>query len=249
MDWNSNGSLLGLTTKEKLVHIIDPRGNKVEMSVKAHDSGKIQKMAFLSGDYAMSCGFTKNNERQIRLYDMRNFSDAIQKVPVDSQPGIMTPYFDSDTGIIYLPGRGEGNIKFFDFSNSTIKFASEYRGTTTQKGLAMLPKRLLNYNRCEIARFAKLTSSNTVEYLSFNIPKRNQGYDASIYPDCLTGEPALKAEEWLKGENKEPPRKNITTIENLWSAGNDMQFEKKQEVVEEAKLSEEEKQVKYYIKI
>ena len=109
----------------------------------------------------------------------------------------------------------------------------------------MFPKRVLNYNRCEVARFAKLTGSNTVEYLSFNIPKRNEGYDASVYPDCLTGEPALKVEEWLKGENKEPPRKNITTIDNLCNAGKEMHFVKKLQVVEEVKLSEEERQVKY----
>jgi len=246
LDWNSNGSLVGISTKEKLVHIIDPRGNKVDMSVKAHDSGKIQKMAFLTGDYVMSCGFTRSNERQIKLYDLRNFGDAISKTPVDTQPGIMTPYFDSDTGLIFLSGRGEGNIKFFDFSNGTIKLASEYRGTSTQKGVAMFPKRVMNYNRCEIDRFAKLTNNNTIEYLSFNIPRRNEGYDANIYPECLSGEPGLNVEEWIKGENKEPLRKNITKIENVWNAGNEMQFEIKQVVVEEVKLSEEEKEVKYF---
>jgi WD40 repeat protein len=243
MDWNSNGSLLGVTTKEKLVHIVDPRANKIEMSAKGHESGKIQKISFLTGDYLMSCGFNRSNERQIRLYDARKFDDSVQKVTVDTQSGIMTPFFDADVGLIYLPGRGEGNIKYFDFSNSTVKFASEYRGGTIQKGMAMFPKRVVSYNRCEINRFAKMTN-NTIEYLSFYVPKRNEGYDSSIYPDCISGEPSLKVEEWLKGENKEPIRKNITSIQNLGGVANEMHFEKKPEVVhEEIKISAEEKEV------
>lgn len=248
MDWNSNGSLIGLTTKEKMVHIADPRANKIEMSVKGHESGKIQKVSFLNESYVMSCGFNRSSERQIRLYDTRKFDDAIQKVTVDTQSGIMTPFFDADIGLIYLPGRGEGNIKYFDFSNGTVKFASEYRGATTQKGMAIFPKRMVNYNRCEITRFAKMTNSNTIEYLSFYVPKRNEGYDPSIYPDCISGEPSSKVEEWIKGEIKEPIRKNITHIENLGGVANEMHFEKRQEVVvEEVKVSaEEEEVIKFY---
>jgi WD40 repeat protein len=245
LDWNSNGSLIGVTTKEKLVHIVDPRANKIEMSVKGHESGKVQKVSFLTGDYLMSCGFSKSNERQIRLYDTRKFGDTIQKISVDSQSGIMTPFFDADTGLIYVPGRGEANIKYFDFSNGTIKYASEYRGTTPQKGLAIFPKRVVNYNRCEIARFAKLASNNTIEHLSFYVPKRNEGYDSSIYPECLSGEAGLKVEEWLKGENREAPRMNITKIKHAGGIVNEMHFEKKQEVeaVEEAKTEEHDNQV------
>jgi hypothetical protein len=89
-----------------MVHILDPRNNKIEMSCKAHDSSKSQKMCFLgNNDYLFSCGFNKSNERQLKLYDLRNFSDAIQTVPVDTQTGIMIPFYDPDTGLIYVPGR------------------------------------------------------------------------------------------------------------------------------------------------
>jgi hypothetical protein len=234
LDWNQNGSLIGLTTKEKMVYIVDPRGNKVELSVKGHESGKTQKMGFLTGDHLFTCGFSKSNERQLKLYDMRNFTEAVQTVVVDSQTGIMMPFFDPDTGLIYLPGRGEGNVKYFDYSNSTVKFASEFRGVTPQKGMAFFAKRSMNYNRCEVARFAKLTN-NSIEYLSFYVPKRNEGYDPSVYPDCVSGEASLSSEEWLKGENRDPIRKNITTLDNKWNVSSEMSFEKKVEVVEESK--------------
>lgn len=228
LDWNYNGSLVGLTTKEKLVYVLDPRGTNEILSCKAHESGKSQKMLFLDEHHLFTCGFSKSNERQIKLFDTRKFTESIQTEKVDSQNGIMLPFWDPDTGLIYVPGRGEGNIKYYDYSNGTIKFASEYRSNTQQKGLAFFPKRSMNYNKCEIARFAKLTN-NSIEYVSMYFPKRNEGYDPNVYPDCFAGEPALGVEEWIKGENKDPVRKNITTLENKWNISTEMTFEKKSE--------------------
>jgi WD40 repeat protein len=114
LDWNYNGSLLGFTNKEKMVHIVDPRANKIEMSTKAHESIKSQKMLFLGNtSYAFSCGFTKSNERQIKLYDLRNFETAVQSVHVDTQTGIMNPFYDADMGLIYVPGRVNYNILYY----------------------------------------------------------------------------------------------------------------------------------------
>lgn len=236
LDWNYNGSLYGVTNKEKMIHIADPRGNKIVMSTKGHDSTKSQRMGFLGNtDYLFSCGFNKSNERQIKLYDSRNIEEAVMTVPVDTQTGVMMPYYDTDTGLIYVPGRGEGNIKYFDFSNGTVKYANEFRSGVPQKAIAAFPKRSVNYNKCEITKFAKLTL-NTIEYVSFFVPKRvfylfifqNEGYDASFYPDCFAGEAALGVEEWLKGENTDPIRKPITSLENNFSTS-DLNFSAKEE--------------------
>jgi coronin-1B/1C/6 len=201
----------------------------MELSAKSHESSKSQKMQFLNSDYLFSCGFNKSNERQIKLYDLRNFTESVQNVPVDSQTGTMIPFYDPDTGLIYVPGRGEGNIKYFDFSNNTIKFASEYRSSVPQKGIAAFPKRACNYNKCEVTRFAKLTI-NSIEYVSFYVPKRNEGYDSSVYPDCLSGEAALSYDNWMSGTNADPIRKPITTLSDISpNTSGGFTFEKKNE--------------------
>jgi coronin-1B/1C/6 len=203
LDWNPNGSLYGLTTKEKLIYICDPRANKIVVTAKGHDSSRPQKMGFIDGDYFFSTGVNKSNERQLKLYDIRKvdngMTESVQALPIDTQTGIIYPYYDSDTGLLFVPGRGEGNIKYFEFSNGEFKFASEYKTSNPQKGIAPFPKRAMNYNKNEIARFAKLTN-NALHFVSFYWPKRNEGYDATCYPDCLTGEPGIGVEEWLKGE-------------------------------------------------
>jgi coronin-1B/1C/6 len=154
-----------------MIHILDPRGNAIQISTKGCESNKTQKMGFLDDEYIYNTGVSKTNERQIKLFDLRNFAEPIAVIPVDSQTGIMMPHFDADTGLLYVPGRGEGNIKFFEYSSGSLKSASEYRSNVQQKGIASFPKRTMNYNKCEIARFAKL-SNNAIEYLSFYFPKR-----------------------------------------------------------------------------
>ncbi len=73
----------------------------------------------------------------------------------------------------------------------------------------------MNYNKCEVARIGKLTS-NTLEYVSFYIPKRVEGFYAEVYPDCITGELNNTVEEWRSGANKLPVRKPINTLDNKW---------------------------------
>ncbi len=228
-DWNHNGSMIGVTTREKQVHVVDPRGEHNVVSCHGHESAKPQRMGFIDQNYLYTCGFNKSNFRELKLYDLRNFNQCIQTQTVDSQTANMMTFYDSDMGMIYVGGKGEGNIKFYEYSEGAIKFASEYRGTTQQKYLGAFPKRTMNYNKCEITRFAKLTS-NTIEYLSFYVPKRNQGYDSSIYPECIVGEPCLTWDEWVGGANKEPVKKDITTLENKWNVESEMKFEKKAEV-------------------
>ena len=76
LEWSLNGSLIGCTTKERQLVIADPRSNDTKnLVVNAHDSNKSQKMTFLGiDDYVLSCGSSKSNERQLKLWDMRNFT-------------------------------------------------------------------------------------------------------------------------------------------------------------------------------
>ncbi len=56
----------------------------------------------------------------------------------------------------------------------------------------MIPKRGVNVMGCEIARRLKLTS-NSVEPLSFIVPRKSEMFQPDIFPDCYAGVPALSA--------------------------------------------------------
>lgn len=81
----------------------------------------------------------------------------------------------------------------------------------------------------------KLTA-NTLEYVSFYIPKRVEGFHAEMYPDCLTGEVNSTVEEWKSGSNKEPARKQINTLENKWKTS-ESTFDAKELIVSEQQVN------------
>jgi hypothetical protein len=241
LEWNVNGSLIGCSTKEKLINIIDPRTNSIIIKAKGHESPKIQKMLFIDENYFVSCGFNKSSKREVNLYDIRNVSNGtidkhVERIDVDSQSGIMTPFYDSGLKLLYVPGRGEGNIHYYDLSDNGIKVCSEYKSGSPQKQICMFEKKTMDYNKCEVARFAKVVG-NTLEYLSFYVPRRNPGYEPEFYPNIFAGEPALSVDDWMSGQNAEPIVKEITAIENKWVSNVEVTFEKK---VEEVKKTPEE---------
>jgi coronin-1B/1C/6 len=62
-------------------------------------------------------------------------------------------------------------MKYFDYSNGTITYLNNFSSTTPQKSVGFFPKRAMNCFKSEMARAVKLTNT-TVEYVSFNVPKR-----------------------------------------------------------------------------
>ena len=109
--------------------------------------------------------------------------------------------------------------------------------------MAFFPKRSMNYKKCEISRMAKLTS-NSVEYISFYIPKRVryfiikvEGYHSEIYPDCFSGIPSINVEQWLGGETKAAVRKSIISMESKWTSIDEISnIEKSSKIIENPKI-------------
>jgi len=231
LEWNTVGSLLALTTKDKNVNILDVVYFIIIKSFK--QSAKNSKVCWVGPESLVVVGYGKSNDRQMQISDIKNTSKEVQTVSIDTQSGPIQPFYDEDTGLLFVPGRGEGNIKYYEHSAGAIKVVGEYKSGTSQKSVCFFPKRAMNYNKCEVARIGKLTGS-TLEYVSFYVPKRVEGFHAEIYPDCITGEVNNTLDEWKGGANKEAARKTINTLENKW---------KTSEVLFETKASEDRKSI------
>ena len=63
--------------------------------------------------------------------------------------------------------------------------------------------------RLQYFRSRQICYSGKVYYISFNIPRRNPGFDPSLYPPVECGEPALTYDKWVGRENAEPVKKGI----------------------------------------
>ncbi|KAK2817164.1 hypothetical protein Q5P01_025355 [Channa striata] len=207
MSFNTDGSLLATTCKDRKIRLMEPHSGSLlqEANSKTHKASKVlilgnMKMLFTSGT-------SRWNDRQIALWDQDDLSVPLLQENLDGSSGILFPFYDPDTHMLYLAGKGDGNIRYYEISTEKpyIHFLTEYRSHLPQKGMGVMPKRGLDVSSCEVFRFYKLvTIKSLIEPLSMIVPRRSESYQEDIYPMTAGNKPALTAEEWLSGINKGP---------------------------------------------
>ncbi|XP_065415219.1 coronin-2B isoform X3 [Chrysemys picta bellii] len=168
MSFNTDGSLLSTTCKDKKLRVIEPRSGKV-----------------LQEDLAM----------------------PLIEEEIDGLSGLLFPFYDADTHMLYLAGKGDGNIRYYEISTEKpyLNYLMEFRSPAPQKGLGVMPKHGLDVSACEVFRFYKLvTLKGLIEPISMIVPRRSETYQEDIYPMTPGIEPALTPDEWLSGMNRDP---------------------------------------------
>jgi len=204
--WNYNGSLFTTASKDKKVRVVDLRAAAIVQEVEAHAGVKGMRAMFLGHkDKIFSMGFSKTSERQYSLWDPRNFTTPMHTENVDTAAGLLMPFYDDDSNVLFLAGKGDGNIRYYELVDEApyIYFLTEFKSATPQRGMGSLPKLALNVMDCEIARLMKLTAS-AIEPISFNVPRKSDIFQDDLYPATFSGEPTLTAGEWSSGKNGEP---------------------------------------------
>jgi len=206
VDWNYNGSLLATSAKDKKVRIVDPRNNTVAAEAEAHLGIKPSRLTWLgTKEKLFTCGSTKTSEREYCIWDPRDFSKPLIRTAVDSASGVLMPFYDNDTNVLFLAGKGDGNIRYLEVVDEEpyIYSLSEFKSNNPQRGLCLMPKRSVNVSECEIVRVLKL-GVKTLEPISFLVPRKSDIFQDDLYPDCVNGEPSLSQAEWLGGKNAAP---------------------------------------------
>lgn len=207
MSFNTDGSLLATSCKDRMIRVIDPRSGTLLQEGKSK-SQKVNKVLFL-GNLKMifSSGNSQWNRRHMALWDQEDLSRPLVEEDMDGSSGVVFPFYDPDTHMLYLAGKGEGYIRYYEVNSEKpyMQFLNEYRSAMPQKGMGVMPKRALDVNSCEVFRFYKLvTTKSIIEPLSMIVPRRSGSYQEDIYPMTPGNRPALSAAEWLSGMNKDP---------------------------------------------
>ncbi|KAJ6651236.1 hypothetical protein lerEdw1_021164 [Lerista edwardsae] len=207
MSFNTDGSLLATTCKDKKLRVIEPRSGKVlqEANCKNH---RVNRVVFLGNmKRLLTTGVSRWNTRQIALWDQEDLSMPLIEEEIDGLSGLLFPFYDADTHMLYLAGKGDGNIRYYEISTEKpyLTYLMEFRSPAPQKGLGVMPKHGLDVSACEVFRFYKLiTLKGLIEPISMIVPRRSETYQEDIYPMTPGTEPALTPEEWLSGTNRDP---------------------------------------------
>ena len=210
--WDYTGNNYATSSKDKKVRICDARSGSVANTIEmAHEGSKCVKLTYLGSlDKLVSVGFSKQSSRQFKIWDPRDLSKEVKKVDIDQASGAIMPFFDPDTLLLYLCGKGDGNIRYYEMTGETpyCHDINSFRSSVSSKGMAMIPKRNLDVMKCETARLLKLTT-NSVEPLSFFVPRKSEAFQDDIFPDTFSGVPAHSADEWMDGSDLPPVLKSL----------------------------------------
>ena len=242
VQWNPNGTLIGATTKKKTINIFDPRSNKLIMSHVINEAFQASKFAWLDNEQFVTLGWNKTKAKMMRLFDIRKVKEdltaesEVTSIKIDSSNTVTTPYVDRESKLVYAIAKGEAMVRTFDYSTGTFIKGIDFSKGEPSISTVMFDRKCLDYNKLEVDRFARYVNSHKVFYVSYTIPRRNPGYDPTLYPPVECGEPALTYEQWVGGETAEPIKKEINTIENKFVS--QVQTFVKQEVKVEAKTPE-----------
>ncbi|KAF9896736.1 Coronin-like protein crn1, partial [Lobosporangium transversale] len=202
--WNYNGTLVATTCRDKKLRVFDVRSNKIIMQGDSHSGIKGSRAVWM-GDTGRiaTTGFSKMSDRQINIWDTASFDQPLRSNNLDTSSGVIMPFYDIDSNMLYLAGKGDGNIRYYEYENDELYSLSEFGSNVPQRGLGFMPKRALNINDCEIARAYKV-SNGMVEPISFTVPRKSDSFQADLFPDCIGDEPALTADAWFGGETANP---------------------------------------------
>ena len=204
--WNRNGSLVGTTCKDKKARIFDPRSGNVTLDVVAHAGVKGMRCTFL-GDRELfaTVGFGKTSDRQLAIWDARAAGEPLHLSTIDTASGILMPFYDNDTGIFFLGGKGDGNIRYYEIVNDSklIYYISEYKSATPQLGMALRPKTACDVSKCEVVAVLKACVSH-VEPISFQVPRKSALFQDDIYPPTADPPPGVQPDGWFAGQTGEP---------------------------------------------
>lgn len=206
--WDVKGDNFATSCKDKAVRIHDARTTSVSNTIaKAHEGIKSIKLCYLNDSgKLLSVGTNKQASREMKVWDLANLTKPLATHKIDNGAGVMYPIFDPDTYVLYLCGKGDGNIRIYEFEDKgdyIFKLNDGFRSTVPTRGIGMVPKRGLNVTSHENTRLLKVTSGG-VSPLSFTVPRKSEAFQEDIFPDCSAPVPAHTAEEWLSGSTKCP---------------------------------------------
>ncbi|CAM9194657.1 unnamed protein product, partial [Lampetra fluviatilis] len=159
VSWNRDGSRICTACKDKKLRVIDPRKGDIVMEKdKAHDGARPMRAVFMADGKIFTTGFSRMSERQLALWDPANMEEPLIQQDMDSSNGVLLPFYDADTSVVYLCGKGDSSIRYFEVTDEApyVHFLSVFSSKDPQRGMGFMPKRGLDVNKCEIARFYKL---------------------------------------------------------------------------------------------
>ncbi|KAK0623266.1 hypothetical protein B0T14DRAFT_170781 [Immersiella caudata] len=213
LSWSANGAFLATTSRDKKLRVWDVRQQSPVHEYAGHEGAKNSRAVWMGEHNRIATtGFSRMSERQIGLWEPGRKEPIGGFTSLDSISGICMPFWDDGSSCLYLAGKGDGNIRYFEYENDKFEFLSEHKSADPQRGIAFLPRRGINVHENEIMRAFKTINDTWIEPISFTVPRRAETFQSDIYPPAIGLKPAMSAKEWLDGKTGVPAKIDLESI-------------------------------------
>lgn len=205
-EWNRNGSLLAVTSTDKHFYLFDPRDSKSAAKVENKNARPKKNAVVFADKVGLLVGILHTDRaRTYRVWDPKKLDAPLASADIDQAAGVLIPYFDNDTGVLFLAGKGDSGIKYFEVTSEApyIHALSSFSDNQSTVGVSFLPKRACDVKICEIARAYRLLGDSCVP-ISLQVPRKSDLFQKDLYPETYAGIASLTFDEWKSGKNADP---------------------------------------------
>ncbi|SCZ92845.1 BZ3501_MvSof-1269-A2-R1_Chr1-1g00479 [Microbotryum saponariae] len=213
IDWDHQGTVFATTCKDKKLRLFDPRaGAEAITTVDSHSGIKGSRVCWMGSlDRIVTTGFSRTSDRQLFVWDSRDLNKGpVKTINIDQSSGTIMPFWCEGNNVLFLAGKGDGNVRYYEWDKDDLFFLTEYSSPQPQRGMTFLPPRALNPAEHEIARAFKATGT-MIEPISFIVPRKSDAFQSDLYPPARSNQAALSAQEWLGGQTSKP---NLVDLQN-----------------------------------
>ncbi|EIW75312.1 microtubule binding protein [Coniophora puteana RWD-64-598 SS2] len=208
--FDPTGTMLATTSRDRKLRIFDPRAGPDPVRIADSHGGVKGARVTWMGDTGRiaTTGFSKMSDRQVGIWDTAGLTNQ-KMVTIDQSAGVLMPSW-CDNGILFLAGKGDGNVRYYEYDSDSLHALAEYKSSEPQRGMCFLPRRALDVGQCEITRAYKVYGG-TIEPIAFIVPRKDDSFQADIFPPAPSGEPAIDAPAFFAGK---PVELQLVSLDN-----------------------------------
>lgn len=199
--WGIDGKTLTTVDKKRQLVVNDVRGkDRALMAENVHGGTQKPKFIHIDDFHILTTGHSKSGAREYAIWDKRCIQKEVARGAMGSGINTVRLYQDEDLKLIFAAAPGEAEISLWQFDTAekgmlvkgaAIKFLDYNRATH------MLPKSVVNPQKNEIARMARIDAKGILTYLAFTQPSRTAAFLDALYPPMKSATPAQTHDEWL----------------------------------------------------